>query len=161
MILASGKLLLKFYYYFCAMIDNKVKFKPLYDWSTWTIITLVIVVCGWPVLLDADWIVTIILVACVAFCIAPFFGTWYVVEGNDLIIYMFWRPSRFPISKIKEVTPTQSLLASPATSLIKRLAITFNDRKVLKSSSPLIISPADQTLFIATLKSINPNITIK
>lgn len=143
------------------MVDCKIKFKPLFNWSTWTVIALIVAVCGWPILLDAGWLMIIILTACIALCLMPFFGTWYAVEGDDLIIYMFWRPSRFPISKIKEITPTQTLLSAPATSLTKRIAITFTDKKVLKSSTPLIISPANQQFFIETLLSINPNITIK
>ena len=143
------------------MNDGKIKFKPLFDWSTYTIIALIVIVCGWPILLDKSWLMSVILGACVLFCLIPFFGTWYAIEGDDLIVYMFWRPSRFPISKIKEITPTKTLLSAPATSLVKRLAITFTDRKVLKSTMPLIISPANQKKFFETLVSINPNIIIK
>ncbi len=143
------------------MVADKIKFKPLFDWSTWTMIALIAVMCGWPILLDAGWIMITILTVCISFCLMPFVGTWYAVQGDDLIVYMFWRPTRFPISKIKEITPTQTLLSAPATSLTKRIAITFTDKKVLKSSTPLIISPSNQQFFIETLKSINPNIIIK
>lgn len=124
-------------------MEGKIKFKPLFDWSTWVVIALVVIVCGWPVLLDASWLMIIISVSCIAFCMMPFLGTWYAVEGDDLIVYMFWRASRFPISKIKEIAPVKTLLSAPATSLTKRIAIIFTDRSVLKSSTPLIISPAN------------------
>lgn len=143
------------------MNDGKIKFKPLFDWSTYAIIALIVVVCGWPIFLDTSWLMIVILTACVVFCLIPFFGTWYAIEGDDLIVYMFWRPARFPISKIKEITPTKTLLSAPATSLTKRIAITFTDRKVLKSTMPLIISPANQKKFFEVLLSINPVIIIK
>ncbi|WP_290147489.1 PH domain-containing protein [uncultured Duncaniella sp.] len=63
-----------------------------------------------------------------------------------------------PIDKIKEIKPTKSVLSSPATSLTHRLAITFTNRKILKSSIPLIISPVRQEEFIRHLLSINPEI---
>lgn len=146
---------------FAGMTDGKIKFKPMFDWSTYTIIALIIVVCSWPIILDASWLMIVILAGCVVLCLLPFFGTWYAIEGDDLIVYMFWRPSRFPILKIKEISPTKSLLSAPATSLINRISITFTDRKVLKSTAPLIISPANHKKFFETLLSINPNIIIK
>ena len=60
--------------------------------------------------------------------------------------------------KIKEIKPTKSVLSSPATSLSHRLAITFTDRKILKSYIPLIISPVRQDEFIRQLLSVNPEI---
>lgn len=147
--------------YICAMVDGKMKFKPLFDWSTWCIIALIVTVCGWPVFIDASLPMIAILACCAAFCIMPFFGTWYEIDGDTLIVYMFWRPSRFPISKIKDISHTKSLLSAPATSLTNRIAITFTDKKVLKSTMPLIISPANQTIFFEILLSINPNITLK
>jgi hypothetical protein len=53
------------------------------------------------------------------------------------------------------------MLSAPATSLTKRLAISFTDRSVLKSSMPIIISPANRQLFIDTLLAINPDIEVK
>lgn len=63
--------------------------------------------------------------------------------------------------KIGVIEPTKSLLSAPATSLTRRIAISFTDRTVLKSAMPIIISPADTERFINTLVSINPEIKVK
>lgn len=143
------------------MNQSAIRFKPLIDGSTWGIIAFVVAGCSWPLLLEQSWLEIAIILAALAMCIFPFFSIWYEIDGEELVIYQFFRPSRFPISKIKEIAPTKSILSAPATSLKCRIAISFIDRKVLKSSMPLIISPANQDKFIETLLSINPNIKIK
>ena len=79
-------------------------------------------------------------------------------DAENLLLYTFFIPTAYPIDKIKEIKPTKSVLSSPATSLSHRLAITFTDRKILKSYIPLIISPVRQDEFIRQLLSVNPEI---
>lgn len=93
-----------------------------------------------------------------AFVLVTFCSIYYKIDGNKLVVYSFFIPTAYPIDKIKEIKPTKSILSSPATSLTHRLAITFTDRKILKSSIPLIISPVHQDVFIRQLLSINPDI---
>lgn len=143
------------------MEKTAIKFKPLIDCSTWCIIIFVILCCGWPIFLDTSWTLIVIMLVCMILCLLPFFSIWYEVDGEDLVVYTFWRPSRFPIAKINKIAQTKSMLSAPATSLTKRIAITFADRKVLKSNMPLVISPANQEKFIETLLSINPAIGVK
>jgi hypothetical protein len=145
---------------FVIMNATTIKFKPAFDASTWSIIALVLVGCLWPLFLNPGWIVVAILCFCVAFCLTPFLSIWYEVDGEDLVIYQFFMPTRLPIMKIGKIEPTKSMLSAPATSLTKRLAISFTDRSVLKSSMPIMISPANRQLFIDTLLSINPNIEV-
>ncbi len=137
-----------------------MKFKPLIDGSTWSLVALIIVCCAWPLLLETSWVEILILIFAAIICIMPFFTIWYEIDGGDLLVYQFFRPTRFPISKIKAVAPTKTLLSAPATSLKRRIAITFVDRSVLKSSMPLVISPANQQKFIEALLSVNPDITV-
>ena len=80
-----------------------------------------------------------------------FIGTYYRIDGNKLVVYSLFIPTAYPIDKIKEIKPTKSVLSAPATSLSHRLAITFTDRKILKSYIPLIISPVRQEEFIRQL----------
>ena len=138
-----------------------VKFNPMFDGSTWGLIAVILTVCLWPVFLDASWLMVLFLLLCAALCLIPFLSIRYEIDGNDLVVYAFWRPSRFPISKIKEIKHTKSLLSAPATSLTKRIAIYFTDKKVMKGTLPLIISPANQDVFFEVLHSINPDIVIK
>ncbi len=137
-----------------------VRYNSMWDWSTWLIVGLVTACCAAPCLLDgADGIwPTVVCLVSLAFVLAAFLGTYYRIDGNNLVVYVFFRPTAFPIDKIKSVKPTRSILSSPATSIVHRLAITFTDRKVLKSADPLIISPVRQQEFIARLRSINPDI---
>lgn len=87
-------------------------------------------------------------------------GCWYEIEGDDLVIYQFFRPTRLHISKIKEVKKTSGYLATARLSHL-RVSISFTDRSVLKSYALIEISPKDRDGFMAQLKSINPDIEIK
>lgn len=93
-----------------------------------------------------------------AFVLLTLVGIYYRIDGDKLVVYTFFIPTSYPVEKIKDIKPTKSVLSSPATSLTHRLAITFSDRKILKSSIPLIISPVRQEEFIRQLLSINPEI---
>lgn len=88
------------------------------------------------------------------------FGCWYEIDGEELVIYQFFRPTRLPISKIKDVKKTSGYLATAGMSHL-RVSITFTDQSVLKSFAPIEISPKDRDGFMSQLQSINPGIEIK
>lgn len=92
-------------------------------------------------------------------CILLMVGCWYEIDGNQLVVYQFFRPHRFPIDKISEVKKTTGILATAGMS-VRRVSIKFADRSVMKSSMPLEISPKDRDKFISHLKETNPNINI-
>lgn len=127
------------------------RYNSKWDWSTWAIIGLVVVVCLWPVLLDDLVLPVVICAFMLALVFAGLWGIYYRIDGNKLVVYAFFIPAAYPIDKIKSIKPSKSILSAPATSLTHRLAITFTDRKVLKSSMPLVISPVRQDEFIAQL----------
>lgn len=134
------------------------RYNSMWDGSTWFILGLVAVCCVVPCFLDDGiWptIICLVLLACV---LVTFLSIYYRVDGDKLVVYSFFIPTAYPIDKIKEIKPTKSVLSSPATSLTLPLAITFTDRKILKSYIPLIISPVRQEEFISHLLSINPEI---
>lgn len=137
-----------------------MKFRPMIDGSTWALIAFVMLCCGCPFFLDPGWLMATVLAASAALCLLPLFSIWYEIDGDDLVVYAFWRPSRFPISKIKEVARSKSMISAPATSLTQRLAIKFTDRSVTKSTAPMLISPADQRAFLAALSARNPSIIL-
>lgn len=111
------------------------------------------------VALDSTWWAAIPVCGMMVVCILLIVGCWYEIEGNQLIVYQFFRPNRFPINKISEVKKTIGYLATAGMSS-RRVSIKFADRTVLKSSMPLEISPKDRDNFIANLREINPNIKI-
>ena len=134
------------------------RYNSIWDGSTWFILGLVAVCCVVPCFLDDGIWPTIICIVMLAFVLVTFLSIYYRIDGDKLVVYSFFIPTAYPIDKIKEIKPTKSVLSSPATSLTHRLAITFTDRKILKSSIPLIISPSRQDEFIRHLLSINPKI---
>lgn len=134
------------------------KYNSKWDGATWLMLGLVAACCLVPCFIDHSlWLVTLCL-AMLAFVLLTFLSIYYRIDGDKLIVYSFFIPTAYPIEKIKEIKPTNSVLSSPATSLSHRLAITFTDRKILKSYMPLIISPVRQEEFIRNLISINPEI---
>ena len=138
------------------------RYASRWDASTWVLLMLIILVCIWPILLDGDWVGPVIVaVGMVASFIGLFLGTYYRIDGDKLVIYQFFRPTALPIDKISEIRPTKTILAAPATSLTHRIAIKFSDRKVLKGSAPLVISPVCEDKFVAQLTAINPNIKVE
>ena len=135
-----------------------VRYNSRWDGATWLILGLVAACCVVPCFFDDGVWPTIICLAMLAFVLVTFLGIYYRIDGDKLVVYSFFVPTAYPIDKIKEIKPTKSVLSAPATSLSHRLAITFTDRKILKSSLPLIISPVCQEEFIGQLLSINPEI---
>lgn len=134
------------------------RYNSRWDGSTWFIIGLVAVCCAVPCFLDDGVWPTIICLVMLAFVPVSFLSIYYRIDGDRLVVYSFFIPTAYPVGKIKEIKPTKSVLSSPATSLAHRLAITFTDRKTLKSSIPLVISPVRQDEFIRQLLAVNPEI---
>lgn len=134
------------------------RYNSRWDGSTWFILGIVAACCIVPCFMDNGIWPTIICLVMLAFILLIFISIYYRIDGDKLVVYQFFIPTAFRIDKIKEVKPTKSVLSAPATSLTHRLAITFTDRKVLKSSMPIIISPVRQEEFIRQLLSVNPKI---
>ncbi len=135
-----------------------IVYKSGIDWWVWLCVLFIVAVTV-TVIIDSSWIVAIALGGTMLMLLVFMFGCWYTIDGDDLVVYQFFRPNRFPISKIKEVKKTVGYLATAGLSS-KRVSIQFSDRSILKSSMPLEISPKDRDGFIAKLKEINPAIIV-
>jgi hypothetical protein len=79
-------------------------------------------------------------------------STYYVIEGETLIIRSSFITWRVPIRDIRSVTRTRSALSSPALSL-DRLRIDYGGKWIL-------VSPVERERFVAMLRTVNPAITI-
>lgn len=79
-------------------------------------------------------------------------STYYVIDGDTLIIRSSFITWRLPIREIRSVTPTRSALSSPALSL-DRLRIEYGSKWIL-------VSPEERERFVAMLRSVNPAITV-
>ncbi|BAK14748.1 hypothetical protein SSIL_0325 [Solibacillus silvestris StLB046] len=84
-----------------------------------------------------------------------FFGTKYVIEADELIIYGGIYKKRIPIKQIRSLRPSKNPLSAPAMS-IDRIEITFDPHIQV-----ILISPKEKELFVKKLLEINPNITLK
>ena len=78
--------------------------------------------------------------------------TYYVIEGDTLVIRSGLIRWRVPIREITSVTPTRNAMSSPALSL-DRLRIAYGSKWIL-------VSPENRERFVAMLRSVNPAITV-
>jgi PH (Pleckstrin Homology) domain-containing protein len=79
-------------------------------------------------------------------------STYYVIEGDTLVIRSGFIGWRVPIREISSVTRTRSPISSPALSL-DRLRVAYGAKRIL-------ISPEERDRFLAMLRSVNPAITV-
>lgn len=81
------------------------------------------------------------------------FGTYYVIDGSELVVRCGpFRQTR-DLDSIRQVRETRSPLSSPALSM-NRLVVDCGDRGFV------IISPADRAAFLRDLKQAAPGVII-
>lgn len=140
-------------------------YKSKIDWWFWGLLLIITAFCCFLESILERNLFPEPLEICLFFCIVILFGylistVRYAIRGNELGIRgLNFKWEWFPIEKIETIKPIKSFIASSSLSF-QRLAIKFSDRKVLKSSMPLEISPKDSEDFINTIRSINPQIII-
>lgn len=140
-----------------------VIYKSKVDWWVPGVVIVTFVVCMTGSLLSGKISVIDIVIAslCIILEVVMFASVKYqICDGKVGIRNFFYRWEWFPVDKISEVKKMSSILSSAALSA-KRVSIKFSDKKILKSSMPLEISPQDRDGFIAHLKEINPEIAVK
>lgn len=136
---------------------NNTVYRSRIDWRAWLCL-LFVPALMWLTAMDMPWWYAVFICGgLTALCLVSLFGCWYEIEGEDLIVYMFFRP--LSINKIKSVKKTRGILATAAMST-KRVSISFSDRSVLKSYAQLDISPKDDGGFITQIEYVNPIIEI-
>ena len=139
---------------------TKTIYRSKIDWWVW-LVTVGFLVVIWLSAIGMSWWYVVFVCGSMTLLYAwLMLGCWYEIDGEYLVIYQFFRPTRLPISKIKAVKKTSGYLATAGMSHL-RVSISFTDRSVLKSFAPIEISPKDRDGFMAQLQSINPGIEIK
>ena len=100
-------------------------------------------------------IVAALAVSAVGVIILPMlFCIRYRIEDDKLYVgEVFRKGEAFDLKKLVSITPTRSMLSAPAASL-RRIKLDFGCGKAL------VISPAEQDLFIDEVLRINPNVKI-
>lgn len=76
-----------------------------------------------------------------------------ITEEGKLVVRALMFKQEYDLRKLESISPTRSLLSSPAASL-HRLRLDFGVGK------PLIISPAAQDYFIEEVLRINPKVKV-
>ena len=78
--------------------------------------------------------------------------TWYGIDDKELIVQYGPFRTSVPISNIRAIRPTRTIVSAPALSL---------DRlEVIHSTGTLVISPSDKVNFIRALKARNAAVEI-
>lgn len=111
-----------------------------------------------PIVISGEDIWVVVLLAFIsALELAVVTGFRYVIDGSKLIVKALYviNSGTYDIGNIVEITPTRTILSSPAASL-DRIAISLSN-----SRTPLVISPVDKEAFISTLTAINPDRRVK
>ena len=117
-------------------------------------VVLVLVLTGALAASDGAWLVVPINLVVFAFVFILFRGTYYTINGNQLIIKAgFLFNKTLEISEVTKITETYNPLSAPAASL-DSLEIKYNKTYEL-------ISPKDKDGFIAEMISLNPQIEVK
>lgn len=136
---------------------KKKVYRSRIDWWVW-LVTIGFLAVIWLSAIGMSWWYVVFVSGLITLLYAwLMFGCWYEVVGDELVIYQFFRPTRLPISKIRDIKKTTGYLATAGMSHL-RVSISFIDRSVWKSYAPLEISPKDREGFIARLIEINPEI---
>lgn len=108
------------------------------------------------VIINGEWS-KLIFIGLISVFISTFFinTTYKITSDNKLKIRSgLLRFDDINIFSIKKITPTKSLISSPALS-IDRLEIFYN------KYDSILVSPTDKKGFIESLRKINPEIEIK
>ncbi|WP_295731395.1 PH domain-containing protein [uncultured Muribaculum sp.] len=135
-------------------------FRSKVDWWVWATVVFTVAVCVIPLIGDDDCLLGICLGTIFGVMeIALFASIKYAIRGDELGVRMLWRWHWFPIDKISDMRKVTSILSSAALS-VRRVAIRFSDRRILKSSAPIEISPKNRDAFMERLLEINPDIKI-
>ncbi|MEO8238057.1 MAG: PH domain-containing protein [Flavobacterium sp.] len=130
------------------------KFKSKID--LWLILFLSVIFGGIVIKLiyDEIWGVLIFILFIAAFIIHMFSTTFYIIEGEKLIINCgFLINISINIETVKKISETNNVMSSPALSL-DRFEIFYN------KFDTIMVSPKDKTRFIEAIQKINPQVEI-
>ncbi|WP_324688729.1 PH domain-containing protein [Flavobacterium cheonhonense] len=118
----------------------------------WWLIILIGALFGYPIIegiISKDYLMSLVFFGLVVLIFLMFWSIQYKIVGEQLKVWT----TKIDIHSIKKVYRTNNPLSSPALSL-DRIAIVYN------KYDEILISPKDQSAFIAHLLSINPNIVV-
>ena len=129
-------------------------FKSKVDWWMAAIFLVVPISMIYGVITEPDAILMLFTTIMIVLLVTLFFGTKYVIEDRELIVYGGIYKKTIPIEQIRNLRPSKNPLSAPAMS-IDRIEITYNT-----FSEVILVSPKDKEGFVKRLLEINPNIKL-
>ena len=128
-------------------------FKSKIDLWVGAIFTLLPIIMISAAIEERDVVPIVITVLLIGMLAVLFFGTKYVIDGDELIIYGGIYKKKIAINQITSLRPTKNPLSAPAMSL-DRIEITYNHMQIA------LVSPKDKEIFIKKLIEVNPSIQL-
>lgn len=139
---------------------SRTVYRSRVDRWIWMAAALVLVLLTVNAILAPWYLALIQSVGVLGFPIVIIFGVKYAIEGNELLVWQYFKCRRLPVMEIQEVRYSRGYTNCIGLSRF-RLSITFDDNhKVLDSCLPLEISPADRDAFVERLLAVNPDIEV-
>ncbi len=139
---------------------SRTVYRSRVDRWIWVAAALVLVLLTVNAILAPWYLALIQSVGVLGFPIVIIFGVKYAIEGNELLVWQYFKCRRLPVMEIQEVRYSRGYTNCIGLSRF-RLSITFDDNhKVLDSCLPLEISPADRDAFVERLLAVNPDIEV-
>jgi hypothetical protein len=134
---------------------DKTVYKSAISWWLWALVAVPAVSTTVITLMEGDWVPLLIHAAVAAFVGHLFFTTFYVVEGDTLLVKSSALVNiKIDIGVIRKIKETNNPLSSPALSL-DRLWIDYG------KGAAVMISPKDKEGFIRHILQINPSVEVK
>ena len=130
-------------------------FKSKVDWWMAFIFLAVPISMVYGVITEPNAILMLVTTIIIVLLATLFFGTKYVIEDGELLVYGGIYKKTIPIEQILSLRPSKNPLSAPAMS-IDRIEITYNN----SFSEVILVSPKDKEEFVKMLLEINPNIKL-
>lgn len=139
---------------------SRTVYRSRVDRWIWVAAALVLVLLTVNAILAPWYLALIQSVGVLGFPIVIIFGVKYAIEGDELLVWQYFKCRRLPVMEIREVRYSRGYTNCIGLSRYS-LSITFDDNhKVLDSCLPLEISPADRDAFVERLLAVNPDIEV-
>jgi membrane protein YdbS with pleckstrin-like domain len=140
---------------------NTLTFRSRVDWWLAVVVFGALGSAAWAVAVEVwkkpntgNWIAAAVTGLVLALTVWLFTGTAYDVSPTELVVRSGPLRARVPIASIRRISASRTILAGPALSL-RRLEIDY------AKYDTAIVSPADQSAFIAALVARNPDIEVR
>ena len=89
---------------------TKTVYRSKIDWWVW-LVTVGFLAVIWLSAIGMSWWYIVFVCGGMTLLYAwLMFGCWYEIDGEELVIYQFFRPTRLPISKIEELEDRKSVV---------------------------------------------------